>query len=190
MSRQHARHAADRRRRRSSDRHVGFDEFIAEMGNSLFRLAVVLSADVRAGEDLYQETLQRVAVHWAVIDSPAAWSRQTMRNLAVDRYRARSARVAEVPVPDDGTAVPDPRAADGFQAIEVRQALLRALGDLSDMQRLVVALRFLEDRSEAEVAELLSVPLGTVKSTAFRAVARLRRHPSLLPLLTGDEATG
>lgn len=156
----------------------------------MFRLAVVLSADVRAGEDLYQETLQRAAVHWTAIDHPAAWARRAMHNLAVDRHRARRARATEVPVPDEVIVLADPRATDGFDAVDVRQALLHALGDLSHAQRLVVALRFLEDRSEAEVAALLGVPVGTVKSTTFRAVGRLRRHPSLFPLLAGDEAIG
>lgn len=178
-----------RRRRHPDDATARFEGFVAEAGDSLFRLAVLLSMDVQGGEDLYQETLQRVASHWAVIENPGAWSRRVMRNLAVDRFRASRSRPAEVAAADHGSA-PDPRSADPLEAIEVRQALFRALGDLSEVQRLVVALRFLEDRSEADVAELLSVPVGTVKSTASRAIARLRRHSALMRLFPHDEATG
>lgn len=169
---------------------AGFEAFVAEAGDSLFRLAVVLSTDVRAGEDLYQETLQRLASHWATVDNPAAWARRVMHNLAVDRFRSVRARPVEVAAPDDGAALPDPHSSDPLDAVEVRPALFRALADLSDAQRLVVALRFLEDRSEADVAELLGVPVGTVKSTTSRAVGRLRRHPSLTHLFPGNEAAG
>ncbi|MDE3206175.1 MAG: sigma-70 family RNA polymerase sigma factor [Acidobacteriota bacterium] len=159
-----------------------FEAFVAEAGDGLFRLAVLLSADVRAGEDLYQDTLQRLAARWAGVADPVAWSRRVMHNLAVDRFRSRRSRPAEVPSLYDGPGPADPRSADGLDAAEVRPALLQALADLTDTQRLVLALRFLEDRSEAEVADLLGVPVGTVKSTSSRAVVRLRRHPSLAHL--------
>jgi RNA polymerase sigma factor (sigma-70 family) len=160
---------------------------VADGGDGLFRLAVVLSTDVGAGEDLYQETLQRVARHWATLVTPAAWSRRVMHNLAVDRARARRSRPAEVAPPDESAGLPDPRAAARLEAAELRPALFRALSDLSDTQRLVVALRFLEDRSEADVADLLGVPLGTIKSISSRAVHRLRRHPSLFHLCPRHE---
>jgi RNA polymerase sigma factor (sigma-70 family) len=156
----------------------------------LFRLAVMLSTDVGAGEDLYQETLQRVAHRWGTIDNPTSWSRRVMHNLAVDRFRAVRSRPAEVATPDGGWLLPDPRSAERLDTVEVRLALLRALADLSDAQRLVVALRFLEDRSEADVADLLDVPVGTVKSTTSRAVARLRRHPRLAHLFPDEQFLG
>ena len=183
------------RRRSGQGAAASFDGFVADHGEALFRVAVILSADVRAGEDLYQETLQRLASRWGSIDNPVAWSRRVMHNLSVDRYRAARSRPAEVPAGEAVIGLSDHRSADQLEAIEVRPALLRALSDLTDSQRLVVALRFLEDRSEAEVAQMLEVPVGTVKSTASRAVGRLRRHPSLARLFSGqalpdDEAAG
>lgn len=163
---------------------------MAEAGNGLFRLAVVLSTDVRAGEDLYQETLERLARHWTAIDSPAAWSRRVMHNLAIDRLRARRSRPEVTLSPDEGAQRPDSRFTDPLEAIELRPALFEALGDLSDVQRLVVALRYLEDRSEVEVAALLDMPVGTVKSIASRAVGRLRRHRAVARLFLDEEATG
>ncbi len=166
-----------------------FERFVAESGDRLFRLAVVLSADVRAGEDLYQLAMERLATHWSQVGSPEAWTRRVMHNLSVDRHRARQARPPEVAQPE-WLDPADARAAEPMDAVEVRPALFEALADLSDAQRLVVALRYLEDRSEADVAALLGMPLGTVKSTASRAVARLRGHPALAGLLPSEEAAG
>lgn len=173
--------------RAGGDETTSFERFVAEAGDGLFRLAVVMSADVRAGEDLYQEAMQRLAAHWHDVDNPQAWTRRVMHNLSVDRYRARRARPPETTAPDWFEPA-DPRAAEPMDAAEVRPALLQALADLSDTQRHVVALRFLEDRSEADVAVLLGIPVGTVKSTTSRAVARLRRHPALTELAGSDEA--
>ena len=60
--------------------------------------------------------------------------------------------------------------------------MLAALDTLTVHQRAVVVLRYFEDRSQDEVAELLGVSPGTVKSTASRAVAQLRAQPDLAAL--------
>ena len=182
-------------RRRSTLGHRGYSDrrgaaieaFVAGSGDSLFRLAVVLSADVRAGEDLYQETLQRLASHWDDIDNPEGWARRVMHNLSVDRFRAERSRPRQV-AEAEGALLSDHSTERSMDAVELRPVLFRALADLTDAQRLVVAMRFLEDRSEAEVADLLAVPVGTVKSTTSRALARLRRHPALLAVQRSDEA--
>lgn len=185
-----------RRRRGPHDGRSGTDRaieaFLATSGRSLFRLAVVLSADVRMGEDLYQETLLRLTSRWETIEEPLAWSRRVMRNLAIDRYRANARRPREVEAregerPGDQL---DQRTAGSLEAVEVRDTVLEALGDLNETQRAVIALRFLEDRSEVEVAEMLSLPIGTVKSNTARAVGILRDHPRLQHLFPDGEATG
>ena len=103
-------------RRRRRDRQADpFERFVADEGDSLFRLAVLLSTDVRAGEDLYQETLQRLARRWDGVDDPAAWSRRVMHNLSVDRFRAARARPAEVAAPDDGAGIADPASSTGWR---------------------------------------------------------------------------
>jgi RNA polymerase sigma factor (sigma-70 family) len=149
----------------------------------------VLSADLRTGEDLYQETLLRLSTNWETLDDPLAWSRRVMRNLAIDRYRAVARRPREVEVRESERQV-DQQTAGTFESIEVRDTVLEALADLNETQRAVVALRFLDDRSEAEVAELLSLPLGTVKSNTSRAVGILRNHPRLQHLFPGQESAG
>jgi RNA polymerase sigma factor (sigma-70 family) len=56
-------------------------------------------------------------------------------------------------------------------------------------QRAIVVLRYFDDRSETEVADLLGVSPGTVKSTASRAVAQLRVQPGLIALFATDTTT-
>jgi len=74
----------------------------------------------------------------------------------------------------DGTDRGDPRSADPYAAVELRPSLRAALASLGEQQRAVVVLRYFDDRSEDEVARLLGITTGTVKSTASRAIAHLR----------------
>jgi RNA polymerase sigma-70 factor (sigma-E family) len=160
---------------------TAFEEFVREAGDSLLRTALLLTADVHTAEDLYQETLHRLASRWSRVDSPRAFCRRVMHNIAIDRSRSRQRRPQEIalsPTYDSG----DPRAGDGMAAADVRPALLAALAALPAQQRAIVVLRYFEDRSEAEVAALLGVTPGTVKSAASRAVARLRTTPGLAEL--------
>jgi RNA polymerase sigma-70 factor (sigma-E family) len=162
-----------------------FEEFVAQSGDALLRLATLLTSDQGLGEDAYQETLHRLAARWARVESPQAFCRRVMHNIVIDQARARQRRPAEVRLADahdDG----DPRAADTTSAVEIRPVLLAALRALTPQQRAIVALRYFDDRSENEVAELLGVSPGTVKSTASRAVAQLRTQPGLIALFTSD----
>jgi RNA polymerase sigma-70 factor (sigma-E family) len=158
-----------------------FEEFVAQSGDALLRLATLLTSDQGLGEDVCQETLQRLAARWARVDNPDAYARQVLHNVVIDRVRARSRQPAQVELAaahDDG----DPRAQDSAAAIEIRPALLAALRALASQQRAVV-LRYFDDRSESEIADLLGVSAGTVKSTASRALALLRQQPGISGLL-------
>ena len=163
-----------------------FERFVAESGDMLLRVATLLTSDQHLAEDVYQETLHRVAARWTHIDNPRAFCRRVMHNIVIDQTRARQRRPAEAPLFAAGEGS-DPRAGDPLAAAELRPALLAALGTLTPQQRAIVVLRYFEDRSETEVAELLGVSPGTVKSTASRAVAQLRTQPGLAALfITSD----
>ena len=84
----------------------------------------------------------------------------------------------------------DPRSGDPVTAVELRPALLAGLGALTCQQRAIVVLRYFEDMSENEVADLLGISVGTVKSTASRAVARLRVQPGLIALFAATDTPG
>jgi RNA polymerase sigma-70 factor (sigma-E family) len=165
-----------------------FEEFAAESGAELLRIATVLTPDPHAAEDLYQETLQRLAARWSRVANPKAFCRRVMHNIVVDQARARARRPLELRLFDAGEKI-DPRTADPHHAVEVWPSLRAALDSLTVQQRTVLVLRYLDDRSEAEVASLLGISVGTVKSTASRAIAHLRAFPGLAAIFTTTDST-
>jgi RNA polymerase sigma factor (sigma-70 family) len=70
----------------------------------------------------------------------------------------------------------DEAAAQAFSTVDITSELLPALGALAPRQRAVLVLRYFEDLTETQVADLLGCSVGTVKSTAARALERLRQH--------------
>src|ERR1035438_1689901 len=164
-----------------------FEAFAAESGPELLRVATLLTADPHTAEDVYQETLQRLAARWSRVDNPRAFCRRVMHNIVIDQARARARRPRELQFPETGESS-DPRSADPYGAAELRPVLLTALGSLTAQQRTVV-LRYFDDHSEADVARLLGVSTGTVKSAASRAIARLRVHPELAGIFAANDTT-
>jgi RNA polymerase sigma factor (sigma-70 family) len=101
-----------------------------------------------------------------------------MHNIVTDQTRARARRPHELRLFDTGEKI-DPRSTDPHASVELWPPLRAALDTLSVQQRTVLVLRYFDDRSEAEVAKLLGISVGTVKSTASRAIAQLRTFPGL-----------
>jgi RNA polymerase sigma-70 factor (sigma-E family) len=164
-----------------------FEAFAAESGAELLRIATLLTSDPHIAEDVYQETLQRLAARWSRVDSPRAFCRRVMHNIVIDQSRAAARRPRETRLfpASEGT---DPRSSDLHDAVELRPALFGALDTLTPQQRAIVVLRYFDDRSEAEVAKLLGVSAGTVKSTASRAMAQLRVHPGLTAIFATTDS--
>lgn len=102
-----------------------FEEFVAEYGDTLLRLATLLISDQGLGEDVYQETLHRLAARWSHVDNPRAYCRRVMHNIVIDRARIQQRRPTEIRLAaahDDG----DPRSAYSALAVELRPVLLAA----------------------------------------------------------------
>ena len=165
--------------------HADYVEFVRARSHALLRSAYLLTGDQQLAEDLVQEALARTHVAWSRLRQSGnveAYARKVMYHAQVSVWRRR--RVIEV-LP---TTVPEP--ADGHDVAEdaVRRLTVeRALRTLSPRQRAVVVLRYFEDRTEAEAAELLGVSVGTVRTQLDRALARLRQVvPELLTV--GGEA--
>ncbi|MEH1164257.1 SigE family RNA polymerase sigma factor [Micromonospora sp. CPCC 205539] len=150
-------------------RFEGLDILVAERGSSLLATAVLLTGSRAGGEDLVQGALERLMRHWhRVHGDKEGYLRRTLYNLAVDQWRSRRRR------PEVLTAVEPPGQPDGTDALHLRQALVQALATLPPRQRAVLVLRYWEQCTEAEAAEILGCSIGTVKSTASRGLTRLR----------------
>jgi RNA polymerase sigma-70 factor (sigma-E family) len=164
-----------------------FEQFAAESGAELLRIATLLSPDPHTAEDVYQETLQRLAARWSRVDKPKAFCRRVMHNIVVDQSRAAARRPRELRLIHSGETI-DPRSADWHHSVELWPSLRAALDSLTVQQRTVLVLRYLDDRSEAEVASLLGISVGTVKSTSSRAIAHLREFPGLADIFTTTDS--
>jgi RNA polymerase sigma-70 factor (sigma-E family) len=148
-----------------------FREFVAGRSASLLRTAYVLTGDEHHARDLLQTALMATARRWSSVgDAPEAYVRKAMYRHQINSWRARMRR------PETVTAAPPDRPAGGDHAADtvLRHGLFDALRTLPPRQRAVVLLRYWEDRPEAEVAALLDVSVGTVRSQASKGLAKLR----------------
>ncbi|WP_395656450.1 SigE family RNA polymerase sigma factor [Nocardioides sp.] len=146
-----------------------FEEFALARAGDLYRQAWAMCGDRHRAEDLVQETLAKVFVKWRRIDTPYAYSQQTLLRTFLSRRRLRSSGEqpwADVP---ETAAVTDPMAQS-----DLRMSLQDALAELSRLDRAVLVLRYLEDLSVAETAERLDLSPGAVKNRSLRALARVR----------------
>jgi|SRR5215469_1284370 len=153
---------------------VSFEEFVRARSGSLLRTALLLCGQNRAeAEDLLQLALERAYRHWPRVcgtGEPERYVRGILANASADRWR-RLARRPEQSYPSESEQV---AVADNTAEVADRDYLLRALAGLPPRQRAVLVLRYFDDLSEAETAQMLGCSLGTVKSHAARGLARLR----------------
>jgi RNA polymerase sigma-70 factor (sigma-E family) len=150
-----------------------YQEFAVARTGHLFRSACLLAGgDIHLAEDLVQETLSRMYVVWrraAEIDNPAGYAQTVLVRTFLSHRRKHSSRENPVAVLPD-RHIPDP---GGDAALRV--ALLDALATLAPKDRVVLVLRYWEDRSVEETAAVLRTSPGAVRTRAGRALARLRR---------------
>jgi RNA polymerase sigma-70 factor (sigma-E family) len=161
---------ADRRR-------AEFERFVAESTEPLLRAAYLVVGDLAEAEDLVQECLIKVARRWPrvrTMDHPRAYARRVLINLALDGSGRRVRHRGELELVDALQDGHDEASARDLAAVDSRAELEQALAMLAPRQRAVLVLRYFEDLSEADTAAVLGCSLGTVKSTASRALVRLQ----------------
>jgi len=159
----------------SEDTDESFRRFVVAQRRSLLRSALLLTGDRGHAEDLVQTALLKTYRHWDRVSGrgdPTAYVQRVLVTTSTSWWR----RMASTEQVTD--TMPD-RAADPVQARD--DDLLRALRGLPPRMRAVVVLRFYEDRSEAQTAELLGCSVGTVKTQTSRAMARLRELLAPVP---------
>ena len=163
-----------------------FEAWMASRQRRLLATAYLLTGDPHGAEDLVQTTLAKVYLAWdrvSAAESVDAYARKMLVNEHTSGWR-RLWRHREV-VSDTSTHdVP----VHGEQYDGVRATLWDAVRSLPERQRAVVVLRYYEQLSEKETADVLGISTGTVKSQASRALASLRTHLGDRDDLTGWEA--
>lgn len=160
-----------------AEQEVQFQSFVAARWSRLVRTAYLLTGDRHDAEDVTQTALAKAYRSWRRVsrmDSPEAYVRRMLVSCNNDRFRKR--RVAERLT----DCVPDTSVRDNAVAwADERNVLMAALAQLPARQRAVVVMRYWEDLSEAETADVLGCSPGTVKSQASKALAKLRACPGL-----------
>lgn len=163
------------------------DDFItyaAARWAGLVRSAIVLGCSLEDAHDLVQTSLMRCYIAWrkvAAADNRDAYVYRVLLNAHRDTRRRRWR--GELPTDQ----LPDTGIADHTHRVVVADAINRALADLSPDHREVLVLRYYANLTEDETANLLNVPVGTVKSRHSRAVARLATSPHLTDLTEGSK---
>lgn len=155
----------------------GFDSFVAARGAALHHAAWLLTGDGHHAEDLVQTALSKTYFRYSSFDNDRhfeAYVRTTLYRTFVSWWRRLSWR-SEMP----WEAPPDRAGTENAEST-VGPDVLRAVAELSRIQRVVIVLRYFEDRSTRDVAELLHMPEGTVRSHTSRGLAALRQSPHLL----------
>jgi len=163
---------------------VAYSEFVRARSASLFRTAYLMTGDYQLAQDLLQESLIRVYGAWPrlrAVENAEAYTRRIIVTTSISWRRRRSFH--ERPT----GALPEAVGADETDRIGVCEELWAELYRLPPRQRAALVLRFCEDLSEAETAELMGCSVGTVKRQVFVALGKMRDHLGNDPAPPSDE---
>ncbi|MFF8725314.1 SigE family RNA polymerase sigma factor [Streptomyces sp. NPDC015171] len=154
-----------------------FTAYVQERRASLYATAYHLTGDRFEAEDLLQSALFSTYKAWERISDKAAvggYLRRTMTNLHISAWRRR--KLNEYPTEE----LPEtPGETDAMRGTELRAVLWQALSRLPELQRTMLVLRYYEGRTDPEIAEILGISVGTVKSSIWRSLRRLREDEVL-----------
>lgn len=146
-------------------REAQFEAFYHRDLGRLYSVALALMGEREAAADITQEALVRTYVAWRRIRAnPSGFAYRTILNLSKNRFRRKAVELKFLPASEETTVGPSPD----------RMLLQQLLKALSPRQKTVMVLRFYEDLSESEIANLLGVPIGTIKSDVHRSLKRIR----------------
>jgi RNA polymerase sigma-70 factor (sigma-E family) len=148
-----------------------FEEYAGVAWPSLYRFAYLLTGNHADAEDIAQQTLEKAYRSWSRVeksDSPAAYLRRILTNTYLSNRRPKKRRLELLT--DEPPETRQPLAAGS----EERMAVWPHVKSLPPRQRAVIVLRYYEDLSEQEIADVLGCSRGNVKSTAHHALRSLR----------------
>ena len=167
-----------------SARDAEFEQYMAARQPSLLRTAYLLTGDRHSAEDLVQTSLAKLYLAWDKVQRRElvdGYIRRIMVNEHNSLWR-RAWKRKEVTTDE----VPDYVGVLDRHDHGERSALWDFVQTLPRKQRAVVVLRYYEDLSEAEVADILGISVGTVKSQSSRALAALRERVHTQPILSRE----
>ncbi|MGA4839974.1 SigE family RNA polymerase sigma factor [Streptomyces sp. G45] len=162
---------------RESRSEAEFTAYVQERRASLYATAYHLTGDRFEAEDLLQSALFSTYRAWDRISDKAAvggYLRRTMTNLHISAWRRR--KLNEYPTEELPETVGD---TDAMRGTELRAVLWQALARLPELQRTMLVLRYYEGRTDPEIADILDISVGTVKSSIWRSLRRLREDEVL-----------
>jgi RNA polymerase sigma-70 factor (sigma-E family) len=168
-------------------RRQDFESWLVSREGALQRTAHLLTGDVHAAQDLVQATLTKLYLRWdhvQRVQNLDAYARQALVNEFRTAWRRPVRRMEQVV-----EVVPDRPGEDSPAYDGEREAVWRFVRSLPPRQRTVLVLRFYEQLSEAEVAEVMGISVGTVKSQSSRAIATLRAILPHHPEIAGEESS-
>ncbi len=161
-----------------------FDEFVDQHSRALQQAAWLLTSSWPGAEDLVQISLLRIWQRWDSVTAEARLSyarRVILNTYLTNRRRGWRAEYPVAVVPEADTIM----WIDPLNGSDLHDSLTAALDSLPPRQRAVVVLRYYLDLSETQAADLLGCSIGSVKSQASRALAKLRALPGLQSLQEG-----
>ena len=148
----------------------GFTDFVRTHSATLFRTAYLMTGDYQRAEDILQTTLVRLYQRWPRVermDRPVGYARKVLVSQTISWWRRRSSHETPLLLRDE------PAWGGLIDEVGEHQRVWNAILSLPPRQRAVTVLRYYEDLSEAEIAEVLGIAPGTGKSTALAANRRL-----------------
>ncbi|MFF5564326.1 SigE family RNA polymerase sigma factor [Streptomyces sp. NPDC012623] len=161
----------------TGDAEAAFTAYVQERRASLYATAYHLTGDRFEAEDLLQSALFSTYRAWDRISDKAAlggYLRRTMTNLHISAWRRR--KLNEYPTEELPETAAD---TDAMRGTELRAVLWQALARVPELQRTMLVLRYYEGRTDPEIAEILDISVGTVKSSIWRSLRRLREDEVL-----------
>ncbi|MFG3135025.1 SigE family RNA polymerase sigma factor [Streptomyces sp. NPDC048211] len=161
----------------AEDAEAAFTAYVRERRASLYATAYHLTGDRFEAEDLLQSALFSTYRAWDRISDKAAvggYLRRTMTNLHISAWRRR--KLNEYPTEELPETAGD---TDAMRGTELRAVLWQALARLPETQRTMLVLRYYEGRTDPEIASILDISVGTVKSSIWRSLRRLREDEVL-----------
>jgi len=159
-----------------------FEQIVGQHSSMVYSIAFNFFRDQGLAEDISQEAFLRLSMNLESIKSPshlALWLRRTTVRLCIDEHRRFAKRFATL------DSAPEPAAAHEDDDFMAQSRVRDMVSELPRLSRMALLLRFQEDLSNSEIAEIMHEPVNTVKSRIRRALGTLKEK--LAPLFTSEK---